>query len=128
MGSGEGRRGLLAACLGDDVLRHDLGVLHRVSGHLALGDVGDVADRVDVVVPVDVESLGDVDLSRWRAVGEPAVGEVVAVDAHAVGAEPDVGGDRLASGGGDGEGLGAAGLDLGLRQDGAQPEVHAEFV
>jgi len=30
--------------VGDDVLGHDLGVLHRVSGHLGLGDIGDVAE------------------------------------------------------------------------------------
>ncbi|MEK8108482.1 TetR/AcrR family transcriptional regulator [Micromonospora sp. M12] len=41
-------RDLIAAQLRADVLRHDLGVLQRVRRHLVLGDIGEVADRVDV--------------------------------------------------------------------------------
>ena len=121
--------GLLVAQLGGDVLRHDLGVLHRVPGHLGFGDIGDVADRVDVVVPADVEGLGDGDLPLRSAGREPAVSQVVAVDAHAVGVEPDVGSDLLPAGGGNGEGPDPTGLVRRRRcQAGAKPQLNVQLL
>jgi hypothetical protein len=52
-----------------------------------------------MVVPDDGEGLGDGDQSLRCAGGEPAVGEVAAVDVYPVGAEPDFGGDLVAAGG-----------------------------
>ncbi len=63
-GHGHGRDPLhdrrpLATQLGGDVLRHDLAVPHRARAPLGLGDVGDIADRVDMVAPVDVQGADD---------------------------------------------------------------------
>lgn len=120
------RRGRLAAQLGGDVGRDDLRVLHRVPGALLLVEVGDVTDGVDAVVAPYGEGVGDRHGALRGAGGEPAVGQVVAVEPDAVRAEPQVRGDGLAAGGGDRERLGPPRRDGGRRgQRGAEPQRDA---
>jgi hypothetical protein len=120
---------LVASELCLDVPRHDRGVLHRVGRHFGVGEVGYVADGVDVVVALDVQVLGDRDHSLVGQRRQMSVRQIAGVDLDAECAEPDVGNDLLTSVGGDDKAGGLAGrYRRQCGQASAQPQFDAALV